>query len=125
MADDFDNQLGRLFNQPPAFSDNEVFAALVTARLDRAWTMRRMIIGVGGLAAGVVVAWQFLAGRLGGELSLVSSDTRQAMDSSVNRLISGFDHVVSLPAGSETLWLGAALAVAALAMAITRAVEAY
>jgi len=125
MADDFDNQLGRLFNQPPAFSDNEAFAGRVTARLDRAWTMRRLMIGVGGLAAGVVVAWQFLAGRLGGELSLVSGDTREAMNSSVSRLITGFDQVVSLPAGSETLWLGAALAVAALAMAVTRAVETY
>lgn len=125
MADDFDNQLGRLFNQPPAFPDNEVFAARVTARLDRAWTMRRLMIGVGGLAAGVVVAWQFLAGRLGGELSLVSGDARQAMDSSVGRLIAGFDQVVSLPAGSETLWLGAALAAAALALAVTRAVETY
>ena len=125
MADDFDNQLGRLFNQPPAFSDNEVFAALVTSRLDRAWSMRRLMIGVGGLAAGVLAAWQFLAGRLGGELSLISSDTREAMNNSVGRLMAGFDQVVSLPAGSETLWLGAALAVAALALAVTRAVETY
>ncbi len=125
MADDFENQLGRLFNQPPAFSDSEAFAALVTARLDRTWTLRRIMIGVGGLAAGVVVAWQFLAGRFGGELSAVSSDTRDAMDSGVARLLAGFDQVVSLPAGNETLWLGAALAVAALAMAVTRAVETY
>jgi hypothetical protein len=125
MADDFDNQLGRLFNQPPAFSDNDTFAVLVTARLDRAWTMRRLMIGVGGLAAGVVVAWQFLAGRFGGELSAVSSDTRLALDTSISRMMTGFEQVVSLPAGNETLWLGAALAAAALALAITRAVETY
>ena len=87
MSDDFDAQLGRLFNQAPAFPDNEAFAARVTARLDRDWTMRRIMIGVGGLAAGMVVAWQFVAGRFNVEVATVSSDAQSMIDSGVGRMM--------------------------------------
>lgn len=125
MSDDFDAQLGRLFNQAPAFPDNEAFAALVTARLERDWTMRRIMIGVGGLAAGVVVAWQFLAGRFNVEVATVSADAHSMLDAGVGRLLAGVDQLTTLPAGGETLWLAAALAVAALAFGVTRAVESF
>lgn len=125
MADDFDNQLGRMFARAPVFSDYEAFAARVTARLDRAWAMRRMMIGLGGVAAGVVVAWQFLAGRFSGELPSVSSQAREAMDVGIGRTLAGFDQILALPAGNETLWFVAALAAAALALGLTRVVESY
>ncbi|MBN9320490.1 MAG: hypothetical protein BGN86_10350 [Caulobacterales bacterium 68-7] len=125
MSDDFDAQLGRLFNQAPAFPDNEAFAARVTARLDRDWTMRRIMIGVGGLAAGMVVAWQFVAGRFNVEVATVSSDAQSMIDSGVGRMMISLDRLSTLPAGGETLWLAAALGVAALAFGVTRAVESF
>jgi hypothetical protein len=125
MADDFDNQLGRMFARAPVFADYETFAARVTTRLDRAWAMRRTMIGLGGVAAGVVVAAQFLVGRFSGELPSVSSQAREAVDAGLSRTMAGVDQLLSLPAGNETLWFVAALAAAALALGVTRVVESY
>ena len=125
MADDFETQLDRLFSQPPAFPDGEAFVTRVTTRLDRDWTMRRMMIGVGGLAAGMVVAWQFLAGRFGAELASVSDDARGAVDSGLGRMLAEVNHATGAAAGSETLWLVAGLAAAAVGFAVTRVMESY
>jgi len=125
MADlDFETQLGRLFSDPPHFVDAEAFSGEVRRKLDRGWAIRRMMIGVAGGAAGLVAAAQFVTSRFAGEVQSMSRDI-QAVDLGYDRAIARLTEVVSTPASTETLWLAAALAVVALAFAVTRAVEEF
>jgi hypothetical protein len=123
MADDFDSQLSRMFSDVPVFADSGAFAAQVTARLERDWSMRRAMIGVGGLAAGVVVAWQFIAGRFSGDLTAVSDGAVAEVTRNLGRVSADLNQLMIMPAGNETLWFGVALAAIALTFAVTRAVD--
>ena len=61
MADfEFEGRLERLFAQPPRLADGDAFARRVEARLDREWTLRRVLIGAAGLAGAVVALGQTL-----------------------------------------------------------------
>ncbi|MEI9965940.1 MAG: hypothetical protein WDM92_16195 [Caulobacteraceae bacterium] len=53
---DFESRLNRWFTEAPAFPDADRFAARVQDRLDRSWTLRRLMIGAAGLVGGVIAA---------------------------------------------------------------------
>ena len=65
MADlDFDMRLSRMFAEAPALPDGDAFAQRVEAKLERNWTMRRVLIGAAGLGGGLIVAGQMLAPQI-------------------------------------------------------------
>ena len=123
MADlDFETQLARLYAQAPTFRDAELFTQQVTQKLDRGWALRRVLIGATGVVAGVAAAVQLVGARFANEFSEMSKEGADQLTQGVDKLTHRYDQIFSL-GGSETLWVGAALAVLALAFAVTRLVD--
>ena len=123
MADlDFETQLTRLYGQAPAFRDAELFAEQVTRKLDRGWALRRVLIGATGVVAGVAAAVQLVGARFANEFSEMSKEGADQLTQGVDKLTHRYDQLFTL-GGSETLWVGVALAVLALAFAVTRLVD--
>lgn len=123
MADlDFETQLARLYGQAPTFRDAELFTQQVTQKLDRGWALRRVLIGATGVVAGVAAAVQLVGARFATEFAEMSKEGADQLNLGVDKLTHRYDQLFSL-GGSETLWVGAALAVLALAFAVTRLVD--
>ena len=59
---EFDARLGREFAEAPAFGDADGFARRIEDRLGRSWALRRLLIGLAGIAGGLVAAGQMLGG---------------------------------------------------------------
>jgi hypothetical protein len=119
MADlDFETQLSRLYGQSPVFRDADVFAQQVADKLDRGWALRRALIGATGVVAGVAAAGQLISARFSSEFSQMSHEGALQLD----RLTHRYDQLFTL-GGSETIWLGVALAGLALAFAVTRLMD--
>jgi hypothetical protein len=119
---DFETQLSRLYGQAPVFRDAELFAQQVTERLDRGWALRRMLIGATGIVAGVAAAVQLVGARFTDEFSEISQTGVERLDLGLDELTHRYDQLFTW-GGSETLWVGAALVVLALAFAVTRLVD--
>jgi hypothetical protein len=119
---DFETQLTRLYGQAPAFRDAELFAERVTQKLDRGWALRRVLIGATGVVAGVAAAVQLVGARFASEFSEMSKEGADQLTLGVDKLTHRYDQLFTL-GGSETLWVGVALAVLALAFAVTRLVD--
>lgn len=122
---DFEAQLTRLYNEPPAFPDAELFAAQVAAKLDRGWALRRILIGGAGIAAGVIAAAQLITTRFSADLQALSRDGTRDLNADIGVALDKLNQVVSTPASLEALWLAAGLALLALGFAVTRAMEEF
>ncbi|HQR89107.1 MAG: hypothetical protein B7Y78_05070 [Caulobacter sp. 35-67-4] len=120
---DFEAQLTRLYNEPPAFADAALFAAQVAANLDRGWALRRILIGGAGIAAGVIAAAQLITTRFSADLQALSRDGTRDLNADIGVALDKLNQVVSTPASVEALWLAAGLALLALGFAVTRAME--
>lgn len=125
MADlDFEMKLDRMFNEPPAFHDSAAFAKLVEMRLDRGWGMRQIALGVAGLAAGAIGAAQLVGSRFLLETGAAATGREfEALGQSMANLFRVGEIAQALPIGGQALWMGAALAVMAVAFAVFRTVE--
>ena len=64
-------ELDRLFAEPPAFADGDIFALRVEGRLDRGWTFRQFLIGGLGIAGGLILGAQILGSGLATRLGAV------------------------------------------------------
>ena len=122
---DFEAQLTRLYNEPPAFPDAELFTAQIAASLDRGWALRRVLIGGAGVAAGVIAAVQLVTTRFSAELEALSRDGTRDINADIGVALDKLNQVVSTPASVEALWLAAGLALLALGFAVTRAMEEF
>ena len=122
---DFEAHLSRLYAEPPVFIDAERFAAGVFAQIDRGWTIRRWLIGAAGVAAGLIAAAQIVGARFAAEVQSVSNASVVGLNHEVGLGLSRLNEVLTTPASAETLWLAAALAAAALAFGVTRAIESF
>ncbi|HMO43728.1 MAG TPA: hypothetical protein PKB04_10510 [Phenylobacterium sp.] len=120
---EFDRALERMFRETPPISDNEVFVARVARRLERGWAARRMLIGAAGLVGGVIGASQLIMSNLLGRAEFTGVDSTRIVTSSVRQLAPQLDWLFSRPAGVETIWVAAGLALLALGFAVTRIIE--
>ena len=126
MSDlDFENRLERMFAQPPAFDDSGPFARRIEARLDRSWAMRRVAIGVAGLVGGLIAALQMIGSRLGAQVEGVSAVGMAEVSKAFGALTPEIKAFSYLPYSGEVLWIGAALAVLAIALMATRSIEEF
>ena len=126
MADlDFDARLSRLYAEPPHLPDTDAFTARVTGRLDRGWAMRRIGFAVAGVTAGVVGAAQLVSSRLFSDLQIFSRDSARSLGGGYDHLSSQANELLSLAGGNEVMWMAAALAVLAVAFAVTRAADQF
>ena len=123
MADlDFETRLERMFAQPPAFADADVFARRVESRLDRSWTLRRWAIGVAGLAGGVVATGQVVGSNLSERMQGFGNQAMVDL-ADTTRFAPEWKALSLMPVGTEVLWMGAALAIMAIALVATRMLE--
>lgn len=124
MADpEFDARLMRLYAETPAFADADGFARRIEDRLDRTWTLRRVLIGAAGLAGGAIAVGQALGGaNLFDRIVGISDASAQTMTNGT-RALSQLRLLSELPVGSEVLWVGAGLFALAVALMATRSLE--
>jgi hypothetical protein len=109
MADlDFETQLSRLYGQAPVYSRRRLFAQQVTDKLDRGWALRRCLDRRDGRrgrrrrrrpADQRAIRQRVLPDVAGRAHQLLQLD----------KLTHRYDQLFTL-GGSETLWLGVALA---------------
>src|SRR5579859_7056298 len=73
MADlEFEGRLDRLFAEAPMLGDAEAFARRVQSRLDRSWTLRRLLIGGLGVFGGLIAVVQLAASGVIGRAQVLS-----------------------------------------------------
>lgn len=126
MADlDFDMRLSRLFAEDPALPDGDAFARRVEARLERNWTLRRVLIGGAGLVGGLVVAGQMLMPHVAQRIQSIPVPTAANLQQGMETLIPQWKVLSYLPYSSELLWIGAGLAALGVAALAKRSIEDY
>jgi hypothetical protein len=111
-----------MFSEPPAFTDADVFAQGVERRLERSWTLRRLAIGVAGVAGGSVAVSQALGAHLIDRISVLSSASVLAVSHGA-RAFSQLRLLSDLPVGGEVMWVGAGLALLGVVLMATRSLE--
>jgi hypothetical protein len=125
----FETQLQRLFAEAPAYPDAALFTARVQQRLDRGWALRRGMIGVAGVAGGLIAAGQFVSSHLVARASVASQDASIQVQDQVNAVERWLDgHAPALhglPMGADGLWLVAGLAAMGLALLAARVMERF
>ncbi len=126
MADpSFEHALHRLFQESPNLPDAPLFAARIEAKLEREWTMRRLLIGAGGAAAGVLVTWQVMGSsvvtRIMGAVELPTDALARQND--VLRVSAGV--LQQLPYSGEVVWLVGGLVLLAAGFLATRAADQF
>lgn len=126
MADPFEHTLHRLFQESPALPDAPLFAARLTARLERDWTLRRLLIGATGGAVGMAALWQ-LIGATGVSRVLsafeTSTGTLSRQADLVSASVGSLQQVI--PYSNEVVWLLGGLLVLAAGLLATRAVDQF
>jgi hypothetical protein len=123
----FERHLQRLYLEAPSFPDAGAFATGVQRRLDRAWALRRGLIGVAGVAGGVIAAAQFVGSNLMERVSLASTDVSLRLHDTTawvaQRTGWQVDGQHGLPMNGEVLWLVAGLAVLGVGLLAARVFE--
>ena len=124
----FEHQLHRMFAEPMALPDQGTFTAVVQARLERGWAMRRVLIGGAGVCGGLIAAAQVVGANLVQRATAASqtADSR-ARDLAADLMARGETvlHAQSLPVGGEVLWMVAALAALGLGLGFARLMERF
>lgn len=121
---EFERRLERLFAEPPAFSDEQAFAASVERKLNRGWNIRRWTIGAAGLAGGVVGASQLIVSNFAHQVENASEGSTRLMQG-VQQLVPRSDLLAALPAGSSVVWIASGMAVLAIGFVVTRVFEEF
>ena len=125
MADpDFEARLLRLFAEAPDLADADGFARRIETRLDRSWTWRRLLIGTAGVGGGAIAVAQTVGAHLFDRVAGFSGASAAAVSQGAKTL-SQLPLLSALPIGGEVLWVGAGLAVLAVVLVATRALENF
>jgi hypothetical protein len=119
---EFERRLERLFAEAPELPDASQFAERIERKLATGWTARRWLIGVAGVAGGIIGASQ-----------LVMSDLFQRAETagaSARVLQAGFTQVApkaewfsGFASGGMIVWVASGLAIVAMGFALTRVIE--
>jgi hypothetical protein len=120
---EFEARLDRLFAQAPVFPDATLFAIQVDHRLERGWNLRRMVIGGLGLVGGLFGVAQLVSLNILSRAETLSAQSSKLLSQNVHQLIPLHLSFLDLPFGREVLGMSAALAVIALVLGLTRAIE--
>jgi hypothetical protein len=118
---DFERGLERLFDQAPAFTDDEIFAARVERRLNRGWTARRWLIGAAGVAGGVIGASQLVVSSVFHRMAAVEGSAR-ALSSGLPQTEPA-QWISALPSGGLVVWIAIGVAVILIGFVFTRVIE--
>ena len=122
---EFERRLERLFNEPPAFSDEKAFAVSVEQKLDRGWTLRRWVIGAAGLVGGVVGASQLIMSNFVERVETASQGSTRLIEAGFSQWTPRLEMLSALPAGSSVVWIASGMAVLAIGFVVTRVFEEF
>ncbi|MFN3522424.1 MAG: hypothetical protein ACK4YQ_09260 [Phenylobacterium sp.] len=122
---DFERALERMYAEAPAFADGESFAAAVERRLNRGWTVRRLMIGGAGLAGGVIGASQLILSRVVDRLETASEGSAKIISAGWREVSPSADLIASMPASSPMVWMALAMALLALGFVVTRLIDEF
>ena len=120
---EFERRLERLFGDAPAFSDERAFAVSVERKLDRGWTLRRMLIGAAGVVGGLVGASQLIMSNFVGQVEAASLGSTRILRDELAEWAPRVELLSALPSGSSVVWIASGLAVLALGFVLTRVIE--
>ncbi|HEX4179823.1 MAG TPA: hypothetical protein VHY32_03450 [Caulobacteraceae bacterium] len=120
---EFEARLDRLFAQAPVFPDAAIFAIEVDHRLERGWTLRRLLIGGLGLLGGLFGVVQLVSLNVLSRAETLTAQSSKLLSQNVHQFIPLHLSFLDLPFGREILGMSAALAVIALVLGLTRAIE--
>ena len=123
----FEHMVCRLFAEPPTMADAAAFAETVRARLDRAWALRRGLIGVAGVAGGAVTFAQFadanLIGRATAASQSVDQQAHDALADVAGRLQPLVNLLHALPISGEVMWMVVGLTTVAIGLLAARVAD--
>ncbi len=123
MSDfEFEARLERLFAQPPRLEDGAAFTRRVESKLERGWTVRRLLIGVAGLAGGFVAVSQAMTSEMFERVNGISLPAVSFSSPSTGESVLSQETARVLASG-EVTWMAAALIGLAFAFAASRWVE--
>ncbi len=119
---EFEAKLDRMFAEAPAFDDAGSFAGEVQSKLNRNWTRRGLVIGVCGVAGGLIGVWQIVSSGVMGRMNSLAKTAPNLASLDIGHwhghLMAGFS-----PATSGAAWLGLAAAGIGAALALSRMIE--
>ena len=92
---EFEAELERMFNQPPAFADNEAFARRVNSKLNKAWRLRAVGIATAGAVGGLIAISQTIGANFNLQLAEASQSV-QRVDGVYERTVSQFDSLAGV-----------------------------
>ena len=119
---DFEGQLERMFNQPPAFADNEDFARRVDRRLESGSRLRGVGIAAAGVIGGIIAVSQVLSSGFGLEIRDVEADSARTLDSLYQQVVDATPmlDVAGYDIGAGMFWMVSAMLVLAAGAFSTR-----
>jgi len=121
MADlNFERELNRMFAEARPLGDADLFALKVGEKLQRGWTLRRVLIGGLGLIGGVVGGAQLLGGGLVERLGVATSQSGRLLTGKLIDLVQDSVMPQSFPLNTGVFWMAGTLAVLAIGFAVTR-----
>jgi hypothetical protein len=121
----FDALLDRMFTEVPAFADADTFARRVEERLDRGWTLRRLLIGGLGLIGGLIGGAQIVGSGVVARLGQIGARSDRVVSAVFSDLLPADFMPRGVPLNGEILWMAAALAAVAIGFALTRAIREF
>jgi hypothetical protein len=118
---DFERRLERLFAEAPSFADAQAFALRVESRLDRGWAARRWMIGVAGVAGGLIGVSQLFVSNVFAQVGSAEASARM-LTTSLTQVAPQAEWLAAVSASDGGVWMAAAMAVVTLGFVLSRVI---
>lgn len=119
---EFERRLERLFSEVPELPDAAQFAERVERRLATGWTARRWLIGVAGVAGGVIGASQLVMSDLFQRAETAGASAR-VLQAGITQVAPKAEWLSGFASGGMVVWVASGLAIVAMGFALTRVIE--
>jgi hypothetical protein len=119
---EFERRLERLFAEAPELPDAAQFAERVERRLATGWTARRWLIGVAGVAGGLIGASQLVMSDLFQRAETAGASAR-VLQAGFTQVAPRSEWLSGFASGGMVVWVASGLAIVAMGFALTRVIE--
>jgi hypothetical protein len=119
---EFERRLERLFAEAPELPDAAQFAERVEHKLATGWTARRWLIGVAGVAGGIIGASQLVMSDLFQRAETAGASAR-VLQAGFTQVAPRAEWLSGFASGGMIVWVASGLAIVAMGFALTRVIE--
>lgn len=119
---EFERRLERLFAEGPELPDASQFAERVERKLATGWTARRWLIGVAGVAGGLIGASQLVMSDLFQRAETAGASAR-VLQAGFTQVAPKAEWISGFASGGMVVWVASGLAIVAMGFALTRVIE--